>query len=757
MKIFIYLTIFILSFSIAFSNWEILKGPGYNNYLFNGLDVDNNKIYIALIGAIYYSEDLGQSWKLINKNFDTIFSDIQLIIANKESIFISNGNTTMDNYLGVYSTTDLGTTWHFYPELPTFRKYYKNKEELFVYDDTGLLKYDVINKTWIRPYDTTKLKKINSNAFLPYKDKYYFGAWVWKEGVNKPLANITIYYKKTGDTIKICDTTSDIWKYTITSFISKDSLLFAGTTGGLFVSSNEGLNWLKKNNGLHYQDSVYSFDYEVHSLFVKDDIIYALLSGPTDYGYLDPQTFTYLAYSTNNGGSWIIPNSLIQYFRPRLLNQINNKLIITTQEGLLMVNDSLTEYENILKTQINGNSQNFTMDSNTFYSVSGYSFNNHSQGIWESTDKGENWEKLNNNLSATDLTRILVKDSIIIVSNTNNGSNPYISFDYGKTFQQISLIQNIQQPWVMSIHFYNGNFYLGTKFGIYYSKDNCKTWTELNSSISNYQIKTIEFYQNYIFAGINQSRILISSDNGQTWLKSRVNSDESERSSIVEIKVINNKIFAGTYHAPDEEAQISGHGLYMSTDFGTTWIEKNTGLPKIYGVYSITNYGNYIFLSMSDYAGVFYSTDEGETWNVYNKGLTESSIKKLIVFDNYLYASTYSGVYRVPLSDFGIVSVKDYPVEKRDYLYSMPPYPIPATNRVQVEIYWDTGLDINNAEIKIYNIYGEEISSKNSIEIIPESNWYGKLIWNCEGNEPGVYIITINYGTEKKAIKVIKN
>jgi hypothetical protein len=115
------------------------------------------------------------------------------------------------------------------------------------------------------------------------------------------------------------------------------------------------------------------------------------------------------------------------------------------------------------------------------------------------------------------------------------------------------------------------------------------------------------------------------------------------------------------------------------------------------------------------------------------------------------------GLSLISFPDTVLLSVKDYPVEKRDYLYSMPPYPIPATNRVQAEIYWDTGLDINNAEIKIYNIYGEEISSKNSIEIIPESNWYGKLIWNCEGNEPGVYIITINYGTEKKAIKVIKN
>jgi len=115
------------------------------------------------------------------------------------------------------------------------------------------------------------------------------------------------------------------------------------------------------------------------------------------------------------------------------------------------------------------------------------------------------------------------------------------------------------------------------------------------------------------------------------------------------------------------------------------------------------------------------------------------------------------GLCVISFQDTALLGIKEYSTEKRNYLYSMPPYPIPATNRVRVEIFWDTGLDINNAEIKIYNIYGEEISSKNSVQIIPERNWYGKLIWHCEGNEPGVYIITIAYGSEKKAIKVIKN
>lgn len=123
------------------------------------------------------------------------------------------------------------------------------------------------------------------------------------------------------------------------------------------------------------------------------------------------------------------------------------------------------------------------------------------------------------------------------------------------------------------------------------------------------------------------------------------------------------------------------------------------------------------------------------------------------------FANQYGnyGLCLISFSDTTLLGVEDYEIEKRNYLYLMSPYPIPATNQVQAEIYWDKALEINQAVIKVYNIYGEEIDSEDKIEVIPESDWYGKIIWKCDGIDAGVYIITVNYGTEKKAIKVIKN
>jgi len=102
------------------------------------------------------------------------------------------------------------------------------------------------------------------------------------------------------------------------------------------------------------------------------------------------------------------------------------------------------------------------------------------------------------------------------------------------------------------------------------------------------------------------------------------------------------------------------------------------------------------------------------------------------------------------------LGVNDYAIERKNYFYSYPPYPLPAGEVVQAKIFWDLALNINTAEIKIYDVYGKEISDGKDIEIIPEGDWSGTLVWNCKGINPGVYLITINYGTERKVIKVVK-
>ena len=71
---------------------------------------------------------------------------------------------------------------------------------------------------------------------------------------------------------------------TITSFAIKDTIIFAGTDGGVFLSTNNGLQWTRINNGLS--------NLSVTSLAISGTNIFAGTNGGGIF------------LSTNNGTNW---------------------------------------------------------------------------------------------------------------------------------------------------------------------------------------------------------------------------------------------------------------------------------------------------------------------------------------------------------------------------------------------------------------------------------------------------------------------
>lgn len=72
-------------------------------------------------------------------------------------------------------------------------------------------------------------------------------------------------------------------------------------------------------------------------------------------------------------------------------------------------------------------------------------------------------------------------------------------------------------------------------------------------------------------------------------------------------------IFAGTF----------GSGVFRSTNYGKTWVEKNTGLPTK-DVSALAASGQYIFAGTHD--GIFRSSDNGAHWSAVNTGLTNTVV-----------------------------------------------------------------------------------------------------------------------------------
>ncbi len=756
MKKLVYMLILIEIVYPSFSQWEFLSSPSEDRFV-TCLEVYDNTIYIAIQDKFYKSNNFGKTWVQIQNDTPFNFNKIFTIAKNKNNLFIGTSAIEPIISTGSFLSKNDGITWEKRDDFLYPPKFFREGEDIYALSLKGVFKYDETKNKWFTPNDTVEPDKsiynnlFKGNSLIINDDKIIVGTEMNKYYVNAgtPRPNIYIYSINEKKWTSITDTISGMWKYGVTSFIMQDSVLLAGTTDGIYISLDGGINWIKKSEIL-YKDTMQSFKCEVHRLLKYDDYLYAIATPATSSGEMIYGTPSFLYFSTDKGGTWNMSNIFNFYSMPREFKIMDDKIIIAATDGLFATNKKLTEKTNLIDTTLRGNDiGDFIIEKDTLIVSTIYS----KIGLYKYSFVKYSWDLIKNNLPYDYYNLIEKKDSLLFVSRYY--SKFYYSKDYGKTYTELGKVQGLDNTSIFSIFIGDSIIYIGTFNGIYSSTNNGDSWEQIPIT-TGFHILSIDKRGDYIFAGSENNVIFKSSDNGLTWSKIIVPA-KYDGTFFPSIKIINKKVYAAARVNWGDKINVYGLGILCSSDNGETWESKNNGLPDSCGVQSINYYNNYIFAGFKYSAGVFYSSDGGENWIPYNKNLSTYTLNKIKVANSYLYAATEGGMYRVSLSDFGIVSVKDYPVEKQNYLYSTMPYPIPATNRVQAEVYWDTNLDINKAEIKIYNIYGEEIKSENSIEIIPESNLYGKLIWNCEGIEPGVYIITINYCTEKKAIKVIKN
>ena len=97
----------------------------------------------------------------------------------------------------------------------------------------------------------------------------------------------------------------------------------------------------------------------------------------------------------------------------------------------------------------------------------------------------------------------------------------------------------------------------------------------------------------------------------------------------------------------------------------------------------------------------------------------------------------------------------DILIENNEYFYAYPAFPNPAKGVVRSHIYWDMRTDIEQCQIGVYDINGNQVAGKSEILIEKLSEYNGYLTWDCSGVPDGVYLIYINHGKIKMPIKVI--
>jgi ligand-binding sensor domain-containing protein len=90
---------------------------------------------------------------------------------------------------------------------------------------------------------------------------------------------------------------------------------------------------------------------------------------------------------------------------------------------------------------------------------------------------------------------------------------------------------------------------------------------------------------------------------------------------------------------------VYGAGVFISTDNGSSWSARNTGLTNLVICTLVTDGTNLFVGTMG--GGVFMSSNSGMSWSVVNIGLYDGNITALAVRNNNMFAGTYMGnIYR---------------------------------------------------------------------------------------------------------------
>jgi len=543
------------------------------------------------------------------------------------------------------------------------------------------------------------MKKIIYTLFLFSFTNLSFAQWVqcngpWQGNVNSFTNTATAVFAGTaGDGIYTSTDDGIKWKPAVLVGLSNSNVrcflwsgtnLFAGTDGGVFLSTNNGSSWFAVNSGL--------YNTTVKTLVELGSSIYAGTSSGvfittnngaswynSSYGITDPNINSLIVSgnnifagtnggvfkSTDNGGSWASANF-------GLISQNVNSLILNG--SIIFAGTSyLSGAESVYKSTDEGNSWtssgllNQTVFSLSFLSSDLYAGT--SSGIYRSSDNGVSWSP-ELGMAGNQINSIYASGSNIIIgtlegiSISTNGGTVWNAVGYRSTYVW-SIDGTGPNLWATAFH-----------YEVYLSTNNGDSWVKRTNDLHpEYRYIDIvstdsSTYVAYINNNLTNTGVYKTTNNGLNWnwmtgfVNRSINCIEAPSDSMLfiglyfkngdfgfhgygpslytmglpnlgvwEIAVKEGNVFAATYD-----------GVYKSTNYGVDWT--NTGISGN----KLVVHGNNIYAAATDNSrGIYRSSDNGATWNLL--GLTDKDIMSLAVFDNGIIAGIMNEGYFVSIDN----------------------------------------------------------------------------------------------------------
>jgi photosystem II stability/assembly factor-like uncharacterized protein len=684
-----------------------------NNYL--------NKFFLSIIIPLI----------LINFSYGQwIESDIIGGHSNVSALGIYNNTIFAGTDRGIYLSTDFGNKWTSSVNVYNVTSFASTAGKVFAAtDDFGVILSINSGLNWHPIHNGLTNLRVKSLAF---KGSKLFA------GTAKPK-NSSIkggLYATTDDGVNWND--AGLSGLDVNVLIVKDSNIYAGTSSGVYFSSNGGNTWDSINTGMNNS--------QIFTLAAKDSILFA---GSNHFVYI----------STNNGVNWenikdfgsvtiqsfiIIKNNLyvgtnrgIYFSDDNAKNwiSISSQISVPSVTSLLFldsiifagtyINEWSSQGRGVLASSDWGISWNLKTKGLTKISETRAILDfgeklvcaTYGDGIFFSTDEGESW--FESTLSPYRYIGGFASDGIQVLAGSPNGM--FISYDSCGSWKGLSI-----PFWGgIALKIVNNNFYASFDKGLSISTDGGINWYP--SNLYSYDIYAISLENNgeYFFAGTNNG-LYFSSDNGWTWnfLETGVYNPNGASINTL-VKNSNNQIFLGS----------PCQGVYTSTDNGSNWTELNNGLTNKC-VYSLVVRDSDIFAGTWYGGGIFYSSDAGFNWK--QIGLNSYDISSLFIKNDKIYAGTSEGIFWRSISGITGIKREDTQVPNLYSLFQNYPNPFNPATKIKYQI-----PKAGFVSLKVYDLLGREVAT-----LVHEEKLAGRYEVEFNGtNLPsGVYFYKLEAG-----------